>query len=300
MLLSETDVFWSEKVFYLVKIMNFETNKDVLDWYERQPRTLTNEFISNIAWQDVKKYPLDERFIPVMLYMRDVEVLTDMYHAELRRTPTGKDPIISKFMERWGIEEITHGEVINRFLNEAGIETGEQWKEQVRKSVSRVYRANTYLLTTLTNLVGKKFTATHMSFGAIHEMTTGQGYRRLIKLANHPVLTEILTAILREESAHTKFYWSIARLELQKSEFARKVARAIINKFYTPVGQGSRPKAQTEYLIGTLFSGKEGLEWIERTITQKVQTLPGFDGLTKISDQVRRIVSGQPSLTMGR
>ncbi len=29
-------------------------------------------------------------------------------------------------MERWGVEEITHGEVINRFLNEAGIETSEQ------------------------------------------------------------------------------------------------------------------------------------------------------------------------------
>lgn len=269
--------------------MRFETNREVLDWYESQPRTLTEEFIGNIAWKDVKNYPLDRRLVPVLLYMRDVEVLTDMYYKELRRTPTGKDPIISKFMERWGIEETTHGEIINRFLSEAGIETSEKWKEQVFKSVSRFYTANTYLMTTLTNLIGKKFTATHMTFGAIHEMSTAQGYRRLMKMANHPVLTEILTAIMREESAHTRFYASIARIELGKSEFARKVARFIVNKFWSPVGQGAKPKKQTDYTIGTLFSGKEGFEWVERNISQKIQSLPGFGGLTKITDTVAKI-----------
>ena len=273
--------------------MSFETKKEVLDWYERQPRALTPEFISNIAWHEVKKHELDERFVPILIYMRDVEVLTDMYHRELRRTPTGKDPHISKFMERWGVEEIAHGEVINRFLNEAGIETGAKWKEQVHRSVSRLYKANTYLVTTLTNLIGEKFTATHMTFGAIHELSTGQAYRRMMKLANHPVLTEILTAILREESAHTRFYASVARIELKRNEFARRAARFFVNMFYTPVGQGSRPKKQTHYSIGTLFGGAEGLEWVDRTVTRKVQALPGFDGLTKISDTVAKIQAGQ-------
>lgn len=271
--------------------MSFETSKDVLDWYEKQPRTLTDEFISNIRWQDVKKYELDERFVPVLLYMRDVEVLTDMYYEELRRTPTGKDPIISKFMERWGIEEVAHGEVLNRFLNEAGIETDKKWKDQVRKSVSMSYTVNNYLIGVLTNLVGKKFTATHMAFGAIHEMTTGQGYRRLMNMANHPVLTEILTAIMREESAHTKFYWSMAKIELQQSKFARKIARSVIGNFYTPVGQGSLPKSKTDYLIRTLFNDQEGLDGIERMVSDRVQKLPGFDGLTKVGDHIRRIVS---------
>jgi hypothetical protein len=273
--------------------MSFETKKEVLEWYEKQPRTLTPEFINRIAWKDVRNYELNEKFVPILLYMRDVEVLTDMYHRELRRTPTGKDPQISKFMERWGVEEITHGEVINRFLNEAGIETGEKWKEQVHRSVSRFYKANTYLVTTLTNLIGEKFTATHMTFGAIHEMSTGQAYRRMMKLANHPVLTEILTAILREESAHTRFYASVARIELGRSKFARKVARFIVNKFYAPVGQGSRPKKQTDYTIGTLFGGREGFEWVERNVSQKVQALPGFAGLTKITDTVAKIQAGQ-------
>lgn len=275
--------------------MTFETNKDVLDWYERQPRTLTREFIGNIAWRDVKNHPLDKKFVPVLLYMRDVEALTDMYYDELRRTPTGKDPIISKFMERWSVEEQTHGELLNRFLNEAGIETGDKWQKQVRRAVSSLYTVNNYLIGWLTNLIGKKFTATHMTFGAIHEMSTTQGYRRLTELADHPVLTEILRGIIKEESAHTHFYRSVARIELQKSEFSQKLSRFIIKHFWTPVGSGAKPKNESNYTIAALFSGEDGLNWIDKNVTQRIQTLPGFDGLTKISDKIRQVVSSQTS-----
>src|SRR5690242_2733499 len=108
--------------------MTFETNRDVLEWYERQPRSLTPEFLSKFPWHEIKEHKLDERLVPVLFYMRDVESLTDMYHHELLRTPTGKDPHISKFMERWGVEEITHAEVLNRFLCELGYESDETWR----------------------------------------------------------------------------------------------------------------------------------------------------------------------------
>ncbi len=275
--------------------MIFETNKDVLSWYEKQPRTLTNEFISNINWSAVGKYPLDEKFVPVLLYMRDIETLTDVYYDELRRTPTGKDPIIRKFMERWSAEEQTHGELINRFLNEAGIETDPKWQKQVISSVSTQYTVTNYLITTLTNLIGKRFTATHMAFGAIHEMSTTQGYRRLAELADHPILSEILRGIIREESAHTTFYRSVARIELQKSEISRKLSRFLIKHFWTPVGSGAKPKEESDYTIATLFGGENGMDWIDKNVTQKIQTLPGFDGLTKVSDKIGEIVSLQTS-----
>ncbi len=269
--------------------MIFETNKDVLEWYEKQPPTLTPDFIASIPWNEVKNHPLDPRFIPILLYMRDVETLTDMYHRELLRTPTGRDPYIGKFMERWGLEEITHGEVLNRFLNEVGVETGDKWQEQVRRAVGKLYSMNTFLMTTLTNLVGRKFTATHMTFGAIHEMSTTQGYRRLMKLADHPVLTTILTAIIREESAHTHFYSSVARLELQKNEYAQKIARFIIDHFWAPVGQGSLAKSRTEYVIRTLFGGDGGMEAADKTVTQRVQEFPGFAGLTTINQTLQEM-----------
>jgi hypothetical protein len=274
--------------------MSFETNKDVLNWYEAQERTLTPEFISAIPWHKVKDHPVDEKFVPILLYMRDVETLTDMYHRELVRTPTGKDPNISKFMERWGVEEITHGEVLNRFLNEIGYETDKNWQAQVRGSVSAAYNANAYLVSMLTHLIGKKFTATHMAIGAIHEMEAAQGYRRLMALADHPVLTHILQAIIREESAHHKFYWSVARLELQKNEISRKIARFVIEHFWAPVGQGSLAKKRTEYLIKTLFGDEDGLAVLDKTVTQRIQQLPGFEGVTKINDHIGRIVENSP------
>lgn len=280
--------------------MTFETIKEVYDWYDRQQPVFTKEGIAVIRWEDVRKYPLDQRFIPVLLYMRDVETLTDMYHRELLRTPTGKDRYIGRFMERWGVEEVIHGEVLNRFLNEAGVETDAAWQSQVRRNVSAIYNFNTYVLTSLTNLLGRKFTATHMSFGAIHEMSTAQAYRRMDELAGHPVLSQILSGIIREESAHTHFYWSVAKLELRKSDLAQRIARFVIKSFYRPVGEGSLHKSRTEYAIRTLFGGDDGLAHLHKTVTQRAQTLPGLEALTKVTEKLGRITrQGLPETLIG-
>lgn len=269
--------------------MTFETNQDVLEWYEKQPRALTKEFIDEIPWHEIKRHQLDERLVPVLIYMRDIEILTDMYHQELLGTPTGKDPVISKFMERWGLEEITHGELINRFLNEAGIETPTRWKEDVTNSVSNFYHFYTRIFTALTNCVGKSFTATHMTYGTINEMCAAQAYRRLIELADHPVLTHILKGIIREESVHTQFYQSVARLELEKSDYSQQIARFIIKTFWRPVGSGARSQDLNNYTIATLFGDETGIEWIDRLVTQKMQTLPGLDGITQVTDKIAAI-----------
>lgn len=271
--------------------MAFETSKEVLDWYEKQDRTLTDEFIDNLPWKEVRDTPVDEKFIPVLLYMRDVEVLTEMYHQELRRTPTGRDPVISKFMERWGIEEVTHGQLINRFLNEAGYPTPDDWQNDTHKNVPSSYHLNTYFLTSITNLLGSRFTATHMAFGAIHEMSTGQAYRKMAELADHPVLSLILEGIIREEAAHTHFYRSVARIELAKSKTAQKIARKVVDTFWRPVGQGSLAKDRTEYCIATLFGDEtgEGVDILDRTVTKRAHQLPGFEGLANTTHRFRDI-----------
>ena len=125
-----------------------------------------------------------------------------------------------------------------------------------------------------------------MTFGAIHEMEAAQGYRRLKALADHPVLNPILDAIIREESAHNQFYWSVAKLELKKSSFSRKLARFLTDNFWAPVGQGSVAKRRTEYLISTLFADGEGLEVVDAKVTKRVRQLPGFDDITKINETI--------------
>jgi len=60
----------------------FETDKEVLDWYERQPRALTKEFVDSIPWRDVRNYELNPDFVPVLVYMRDVEYFTEIYYRD--------------------------------------------------------------------------------------------------------------------------------------------------------------------------------------------------------------------------
>lgn len=271
--------------------MIFETKEEVLQWYESHPRTLSPEFVSSIPWAEVKNYPLAKKFIPVLIYMRDVETLTDIYHEHLRLTPTGKDKTISKFMERWGVEEITHGEVLNRFLNEAGVETPNDWQLEPRRAMPTNYKLNIRMTTWLTNRVGKNFTAAHMTYGAINEMCTLQSYRRLMELTNHPVLTYILKAVMREEAIHTQFYWNVARLELERSEFSRKLARFAIKHFWVPVGQGIKTVEDANYTVSMLFGDTEGLETIDKFITNRVQTLPGFNFLNTVTQKISRIAA---------
>src|ERR1043166_3795958 len=46
--------------------MPFETKQEVLDWYERQPRTLTPEFLDSIDWKNVREHTIDDRLVPVL------------------------------------------------------------------------------------------------------------------------------------------------------------------------------------------------------------------------------------------
>ena len=268
----------------------FETEKEVLDWYEKQPRSLSKEFISSIPWKDVANHQLNSAFVPVLVYMRDVEFFTDIYYKELRRTPTGKDPIIRKFMDRWSIEGNQHAELLNQFLNEAGIPTSEKWQAEAKAKIPWRYTVESYVLDHAVRPFGKYFHAAHMVWGAINEITTLQAYRRLSDLARHPVLKTLLTAIIQEESLHSSFYWNVSRVKLNQAKFSRDLARFIIDRFWTPVGQGAKPAYETNYVIATLFRGANGLEFFSRTVADRIARLPGFTGFTALSERVGPIV----------
>lgn len=264
----------------------FETERDVLAWYERQPRALDADFYRDIPWDEVRNHRLNPEFVPVLLYMRDVESYTAVYYQELLRTPTGKDPVIRKFMDRWGVEEAEHGDLLNRFLAEAGVPTSPDWAASAKAAIPVRYTVENYVTSLVTNCFGERFTGTHMVWGAVNEMTTLQGYRRLWKLAGHPVLEKILRAVAREESVHVKFYWTVARLRLEQSKFARSLARNVIKSYWTPVGQGTKPRHEVNYLISTLFGGEEGIGFFHEQVSRRIERLPGFSGFDALTRRI--------------
>ncbi|MBM3205136.1 hypothetical protein FJZ48_04145, partial [Candidatus Uhrbacteria bacterium] len=197
--------------------MLFESEAEVLAWYEKQERILTKECIDSIPWHEISQHPLNPEIFPTLLYMRDVERLTSVYYDEVLHTPTSKDPVIRSFIDRWSTEEPVHGDLINRFLNEAGHPTPENWYDGVKAKIPKAYRWEQRFSSLFSRCVGKRFAAVHMTWGAIQEFSTLTGYQRMWELAHHPILERLLMAIAREEARHAFFYWSIARVKLLKS-----------------------------------------------------------------------------------
>jgi len=271
----------------------FETDKEVLDWYEKQPRALSKEYVNSICWDEIKNYELNDAFVPVLFYMRDIEYFTDMYYRELMRTPTGRDPIIKKFMDRWSVEELHHGNLLNRFLEEAGYPTGKNWQAEAMKKIPRSYLIGSWVADHACRAFGSHFHAAHMVWGTINEVTAVQAYRKLGELSGHPVLKQLVMGIVQEESIHSSFYWNIARLKLSEKKFARDLARFIIARFWTPVGQGAKREHETNYVLKTLFKGANGIKDFHRTVTGRIERLPGFHGFNGLTERIASGMHGE-------
>jgi hypothetical protein len=143
----------------------------------------------------------------------------------------------------------------------------------------------------LAQAVGEDFVAVHMTWGAINEWSTHAGYARLIDRERHPVFTELLERIMRQETRHVAFYVSQARSRLAASRRAQRLTRFALRRFWNPVGTGVMPDAETRHLLSYLLAGPEG----ERTVAKidsQVDRLPGLEGL----GLVRRATEGLPAL----
>lgn len=270
--------------------------KEILDAYEKNERFLNSNFLDAIPWDEVHKHDIDESFLPILIYMRDVEAFTDMYYQQMMQSPTGKDPVIRRFMDRWQHEELLHAELLNRFLEELGYPTDSKWYEKACNDIPNTYKLKQFLTKLITQSCGKRFSAVHMTWGAINELSTLQGYRRLWEQANHPVLEHILKGIAREESSHIFFYHSIARLKLEESKQTQRLARFMVETFWSPVGQGTKPRKEVDYVVQQLFSGEYGLQAIRQNVNGSLQKLPGFEGTTKIIDRIEEVIFPKKAL----
>ena len=133
------------------------------------------------------------------------------------------------------------------------------------------------------------FVAVHMTWGAINEIATLVGYQRLAKLERHPVLTDLLTRIVRDEARHFGFYFRQAIKLLSRPRVAR-ATRFLVDHFWDPVGAGVQPAEETRFVVRHLFgdaSGRESARDIDRTIRR----LPGFADVALLETWIDRNAS---------
>ena len=230
------------------------------------------------AFQD---RPLDPSSLRCLRYMHDIESHTVCYLRDVLLTRAHRDPDITTFMTVWNYEEHFHGEALSQVLAAHGELSG-----RPRVASTRALRGRRDRLRPVAFMVGstliKDFTAVHMAWGAINEWTTQAGYARLSARAGHPVLTELLGRIMRQEGRHIDYYSTEARSRLTSSASARRVTRLALRKLWGPVGTGVRPQEETAFVINYLFGDADGAKVAAR-IDRHVDRLPGLTGLQLIS-----------------
>ena len=246
-----------------------------IDDYQRQVAPVSLDGIDFAAFRD---RPLSAEALRCIRYMHDVESHTVCYLRDLLVTPSHADPRVTTFLTMWNYEEHWHGAALARVLEAHGEPAGAERVAPMRARLGRGDRFAPVLNATLGALLGNDFVALHMTWGAVNEWSTQAGYARLAELEDHPVLTELLDRIQRQESRHIAFYATEARARLAASKRARRLVRWALRTKWAPVGSGVMPRAETEFLLRFLLTGPEGAQAVER-LDANVRRLPGMAGL---------------------
>src|SRR5688572_25251462 len=171
-----------------------------------------------IAWADVGKYPVSPAVVRTLTCMQDIESHTIIYLRSLLTTRAIDDPEVATFLACWLHEETFHGLALARFLEAAGYRVDPRPRGRSREPLGQRLEA---AATALLSRAWPDFCAVHMTWGAINELTTLTGYRRLAAVAGHPVLADLLACIIRDESRHFFFYYRQAQIRLRRPGVAR-------------------------------------------------------------------------------
>jgi hypothetical protein len=230
--------------------------------------------------------PLPAGALRCLQYMHDIEHHTVCYLRDLLVTKAHEDPDVTAFLTMWSYEEHWHGEAIGTVLEAHGRPNGSARINEVRRELKRSDRWRPMLFLAGSSLF-PELPAVHMVWGAINEWTTQAAYSLLLRKADHPVLSEMLKRIMKQEGRHIDFYASQGRERLERSPKAQRITRWALKRLWKPVGHGVRPDEETQWLVRYLFEGEQGKVAAER-IDRNVDRLPGLDGLHLIRGVVER------------
>ncbi len=120
----------------------------------------------------------------------------------------------------------------------------------------------------------RHFPAVHMTWGAINELSTLTGYRALIERAHHPMLTTVMSRIIKDERRH--FLSPIERADAA-DQAARRLYLAHRAQFLDPGGKpGARRRRRAHRICEFLFPGDEGRARLT-AMDEMIARLPGLE-----------------------
>ncbi len=237
---------------------------------------------TRIAWDEVTAHPLSKGDLFCLHYMMDIENHVALYLSHLLVTRACMDPVLTSFLSCWAYEELWHGENLSRLLNEYGIEFDNLDRIAAIRSGLGVQNSLSILSTMVGSWALRNFAAVYLSIGAINELSTLTGYAALMRKAGHPVLTDLLSRIVKDERRHFAFYYNSAREWLEGNRAAQRIDRFMLDRVWVPVGQGVKSQEEVDALALYLFDDEQGLEDLLK-IDEKIGKLPGLGGIRLLS-----------------
>lgn len=233
--------------------------------------------LEGIDFDAVQAHPLSREEIRCLTYMMDIETHTVIYLRDLLTTPAANEPDVTAFLSLWVYEEFWHGEALSRFLQAAGERFTPDRTERIRRAAGVRDVLGTIGKMTAARLL-PDFVAVHMTWGAINELSTLNGYHRVIARTRHPILSQLLTRIIKDERRHYAFYYNQARVRLDGNPRAQKLVRWALDRLWSPVGTGVRPQSETDFVILALFGDDDGAAAVLE-MEAELSKLPGLDGM---------------------
>lgn len=223
-------------------------------------------------WDYVPNFsPKEKKALTILFtYFRLVELLVELvYVRKLNLTPSYWDLPIRLFSRKWARDETGHGEIIERFMVNAGMEVpqithGGKWYT----FISNVMIGFSWVFYPVA-------AAVHMAIGTINEATTFAAYRALQKHITDPVVIEVIGAIQAEEIPHLTFYRE--RLEeLTPYRWQKYLVYVLLRIFWTPVGANNADaKEVTQTLLSTEKIVNSFYHVLRRNIAQLNAIIPG-------------------------
>jgi len=247
---------------------------------ERYLRNSKKVDISDIDLSQAPQHPLTEDEVHCLTYMMDIESHTIVYLRSILSTCAIEDPDTTAFLSCWAYEEHFHGRAIGAFLDACGIKFGSDRLAEVQRGTA----FTEWLKDMGASLVcqfSRHFHGAYLTYGAISELSTLEGYGVLAARTQNPILADLLRRLAKDERRHFSFYYNKAKLELQQRN-AQRLTTFIIKHFWLPVGGGVKPDAEVNWILNYILRGSDG-EKVARRIDETIAKLPGLGWFNHLS-----------------
>jgi len=210
----------------------------------------------------------------------DIESHTIVYLRSILSTCAIEDPETTAFLSCWAYEEHFHGRTIGQFLTACGI-------EHSRDRIAEVQHATSYkewlkdMGASLICQLSRHFHGAYLTYGAISELSTIEGYDVIARRTQNPILAEIMRRLAKDERRHFSFYYNKAKSQLQHRN-AQRLTTFIIKNFWLPVGGGVKPDGEVEWILSFILGDSMGAQ-IAARIDQTIAKLPGLEWFNRLT-----------------